>query len=61
MKKFNEFQKATIISALGMYGKALCAEIAAVEATGKTPFFTEEFIAMQIKDIIALVSDNTKK
>jgi hypothetical protein len=61
MAKFNEFQKATIISALGMYAKALKQEIRDVEASGKRSFMTEGFVDMQVKEIIDTVKVNSKK
>jgi hypothetical protein len=52
MAKLNQFQKGVLREALQLYGDTLKDEIKNAIIKGKTPFMTEDFVDMQIDELL---------
>ena len=61
MKKLNEYQKMIITSGLVSWARELKVSIADMEAQGKTPLFTRDFVDMQLAETLDAVASLTRK
>ena len=61
MTKLNEYQKMIITSGLVSWARELKVEITNMEAEGKTPLFTRDFVDMQLAETLDVVASLTRK
>ena len=61
MTKLNEYQKLIITTGLVSWARELKVEIANMEAEGKTPLFTRDFVDMQLAETLDVVASLTRK
>ncbi len=61
LTKLNEYQKMIITSGLVSWARELKVEIANMEAEGKTPLFTRDFVDMQLAETLDAVASLTRK
>ena len=61
MTKLNGYQKLIITSGLVSWARELKVEIANMEAEGKTPLFTRDFVDMQLAETLDVVASLTRK
>ena len=61
MTKLNEYQKLIITSGLVSWARELKVEITNMEAEGKTPLFTRDFVDMQLAETLDVVASLTRK
>jgi hypothetical protein len=61
MTKLNEYQKMIITSGLVSWARELKVEITNMEAEGKTPLFTRDFVDMQLAETLDAVASLTRK
>ena len=61
MTKLNGYQKLIITSGLVSWARELKVEIANMEAEGKTPLFTRDFVDMQLAETLDVVESLTRK
>lgn len=61
MTKLNEYQKLIITSGLVSWARELKVEITNMEAEGKTPLFTRDFVDMQLAETLDAVASLTRK
>ena len=60
MTKLNEYQKMIITSGLVSWARELKVEITNMEAEGKTPLFTRDFVDMQLAETLDAVASLTR-
>ena len=61
MTKLNEYQKLIITAGLVRWARESKEMIAYIEAEGKTPLFTRDFVDMQLAETLDAVASLTRK